>query len=201
MWRQRLRLTRSPLAFLGRASLLILALGLVWYGAMTMLLAVKVDPGAVESISGYRAAFDFLAGLTPVDIDDQVRLIVGLTGLAAFLASGYLALKELPRPHLTRSSVGIVSGELGSTDVSPRALERVAEIAAAEHPAVSATAGRLNDDTMSVNLRVDRARDVPAALRGAQERIRAALELHGVPVNAVDVTVTGFDRSTRRELS
>jgi len=200
--RQRLRLRRSPLAFIGRGLLVLVALAFVWYGAMVCLLAFKVSPETVHSISGYRTAYDFLAGLTPGDIDDRVRLTAGLAGLAALIVFGYLAFRELPRPHLARSGVNLTKEDArGATAVAPRALERAAEIAVAVNPAVVTAAGRLDDDEMSINLRIRQARDLPGALRDTQRRARQALDEHGVPVTAVNVTITGFDRSTRRELS
>ncbi len=41
---------------------MLLALALVWYGVMVILLAAKVSPHTVNSISAYRTIYDTLAG-------------------------------------------------------------------------------------------------------------------------------------------
>ena len=180
--------------------LVIVALGLVWYGAMLALLALKVSPDTVNDISGYRAAYDDLAALGPDDISDRTRLITAVGGLAAFLLFGYLALKELPRPYLTRTGVSLPGDQLGTLQVGPRAVERVAEGAASENPSVSSVGGRYAGADITVNVHLRRARDVPENLRDIQRLVREALDRHGLPVIPVNVTLTGFDRQHRREL-
>ena len=87
--RQRVRVRRSPLAILGRALALLLGLALIWYGLMLLLLALKTPRDTVESLSGYRAAFDWLAALQPPDVDGGVtRAIVAGAGLLAFVVFG-----------------------------------------------------------------------------------------------------------------
>lgn len=200
MLRQRLRLRGSPVLLIGRLVLVLFALILVWYGGMLVLLALGVEPGTVNALSGYRDAFDELAAIDEADVTDGVRLVVGLGGLAAFLLFGYLAIKELPRPYLARSDVRLGEEQRGVTDVSPRAIERVAEVAAAEHSAVSSARGRLEDETLVLQLRARRARELAQTLRDVQRRALDALERHQLPVHSVDVILTGFDRTTRREL-
>ena len=53
MFRQRLRVGRSPLALLGRIVLVLFALVLVWYGAMLALLALKVAPSALQKVVAF----------------------------------------------------------------------------------------------------------------------------------------------------
>ena len=201
MLRQRIKTRTSPVAAIGWALAVVLAGALVWYGLMLLLLALKLSPGVVDTISGYRTAFDFLAGLTPQDIGATTRLIAGVAGLLAFLLFGYGALKMLPRPRLARGSVTLADDEIGTVELRPRAAERIAEVAALENPAVSAAAGRLGDEELTVDLHVSRAREVAEAMRDVQRRVREAIERHGLPAQAVNVTLTGFDRATRRELS
>lgn len=186
---------------IGWALAVVFAGALVWYGLMLLLLALKLSPGVVDTISGYRTAFDFLVGLTPQDIGATTRLIAGVAGLLAFLLFGYGALKMLPRPRLARGSVTLADDEIGTVELRPRAAERIAEVAALENPAVSAAAGRLGDEELTVDLHVSRAREVAEAMRDVQRRVREAIERHGLPAQAVNVTLTGFDRATRRELS
>lgn len=201
MLRQRVHVRTSPLALVGRVVLVIFALALVYYGLMLLLLALKVSPATIDAISGYRTAFDFLSGLTPEDITGTTRLIVAIAGVVALLIFGYLAYKELPRPYLGRSDVRLTEEERGAVDVEPRAIERIAETAALENASVSSAAGRLDEDAMTLNVGVKRARDVPDVLRDVQQRARDALARHEVPQAAVNVTLTGFDRQQRRELN
>lgn len=199
--RQRLKVPSSPIALIGRAVLVLFALALMWYGLMLTLLALGVSPDTVDGISGYRTAYDYLAGLTPEDITGTTRLIAGLAGLAAFLVFGYLAAKELPRPYLARGGLRIAEDDHGSVEVGPRAVERVAEVAAVEHPAVRAVAGRLEDEAVTVNLTVTSPRELDATLTDVQRRVREALARHDLGERTVNVTITGFERQRRRELA
>lgn len=201
MLRQRITSSTSPVAAIGWIVLVIFALALIWYGLMLLLLALGVPGGFVDTISGYRTAFDFLAGLTPQDIGATTRLIAGVAGLIASVVFGYTALKMLPRPRLARGSMTLADDEIGTIELRPRAAERIAELAAFENPAISAAAGRLGDNELTVNVHISRAREVAEAMRDVQRRVRDALERHELPAQTVNVTLTGFDRATRRELS
>jgi len=200
MFRQRLRIGSSPLALLGRIVLVLFALALVWYGAMLVLLAFKVSPHTVNQLSGYRSAYNYVAGLQPQDITTDTRLIAGLAGLAGFLVFGYLALKEIPRPHLTRSELQLIDDEQGTVEVAPRAIERAVEGAALERDDVHEAAARYAGDEISVNLSVTRARELPDILRAVHARAREQLLGHGLPALPVNVTLTGYQRTRRREL-
>lgn len=200
MIRQRLRLRRRRLTFLGRALLVLLALALVWYGAMVVLLALKVSPDTVESLSGYRSAYDALAGLEPDDITGTVRLIAGLSGLIALLVFGGLALAQFPRPYLARSPVRLTRDERGTVELAPRAIERVAEVAALEEGTVTDTRARLADEEVTLELTIERARAIPVVLHRTQERAGAGLARHGLPVSTVNVTLARFQPTTRKEL-
>ena len=201
MLRQRIRERTSPAMWLGRLVTLVFALALVWYGLMTFLLAVKVSPSTVNSISGYRTAFDWLSGLTPADVDGgTTRAIVAGAGVAAFLGFGYLALKQLPRPYLARRDLRLTTDLHGEVVVEPRAIERLAEAAAVRHPSVSGASGRYSLDDLTVNLTVHRARDLAASLDDAQRRVAEALDQHELPSMPVNVTLTGYDRRSRRDL-
>jgi hypothetical protein len=81
---------------------------------MMVLLAVKVAPSTLDSLSGYRTAYDFLAGLQPDDISAKARAIIAAAGILRFLVLGYLALKQLPpRPYLARLDLELHSDERG----------------------------------------------------------------------------------------
>ena len=200
MPRQRIRERPSVLMVVGRIVPLVLALGLVWYGLMLVLLAVKVSPSTVNAISGYRTAFNYLSGLTPDDVDGGVtRAIIAGSGIAAFLVFGYLAVKQLPRPYLARHELPLAADEHGEVSVAPRAIERIAEVAASRHSAVTTARGRYSVDDLAVEVSVRRARDLATTSHDAQQRVADALEDHELPAMAVNITLTGYDRQ-RREL-
>jgi hypothetical protein len=201
MLRQRLRIGTSPLVLVGRLVLVLVALALVWYGAMLVLLAFKVSPHTVNQLSGYRTAYNYLAGLKPRDITPDTRLIAGLAGLAGFLAFGYLAFKEIPRPYLTRSELRLLEDERGVVDVAPRAIERAVETAALERDDVQEAAARYATNELTLNVTVTRARELPDTVRAVRARAREQLATHGLPELPVNVTLTGYQRIRRRELA
>jgi hypothetical protein len=201
MPRQRLRQRTPPLAFVGRALTFALALALVWYGLMTVLLAIKVSATTVDSLSGYRAIYEWASGLTPDDVDaDTTRAVMAGAGIAAFFIFGYLAYKQLPRPYLARRDLELAADDHGEVTVEPRAIERLAEVAAASHPAVTEARGRYGRDDLSVDITVRRARDLATTLQDAQQRVVDALGRHDLPAMPVNVTLTGYDRRHRRDL-
>ena len=199
--RQRLHARTSRLASVGRIVLVLLSLALLWYGAMVVLLALDLaSPGTVDRISGYRTAFDALAGLTPQDVDGPVRAIVAAAGVLAFLAFGWLALKEVPRPYLARQDVELEGSERGDVTVEARAVERAAEVAACQHPSVHAASGRYGTDALDLAVDVRRARGVADTLADVHDRVRRSLADHGLPAVPVNVSLTGLHRRQRREL-
>lgn len=201
MLRQRLRTRTSPLAKgVGRGLVVLFSIALAWYGLMLVLLAFKTGRGAVDALSGYHTVYDYLAKLQPSDVGGQARLIAGLVGLAAFLAFGYLALREIPRPYLARSDLRIAEDDRGYVDVTPRAMERVAEAAAAGQHGVASASARYGTDDLTVSITAARAAQVAPALRAVHTAAREALTQHGLPQLPVNVTLTGFERTQRREL-
>lgn len=201
MIRQRVNLRTPLLAYLVRALTIVLALGLFWYGLMVVLLAVKVSPHTVNSISGYHSLYDRAVHVTQHDFTTGVSLIAGVIGLIAFLLFLFLTFQELPRPYLARSELKLDEQPLGTTMVKPRAVERVAELAARGAANVTAAAGRLGEAELNLDISTQRASSVPETLRDVRQRVRADLERHQLPNLPVNVTLTGYDRKTRRELS
>lgn len=201
MIRQRLRLRRSPLRFVGRALVLLLAAALIWYGLMLLLGGLGVAPRTLNGLSGYRSAFDFLAGLTPSDLSGEVQAIAAVAGSLVFAVFAYLAYKEVPRPALARHKLELPDSERGRVAIEPRALERIAETVALGHAAVSDASGRWGDEELTVELALRRTSALAATLRQVQERVLEALGEHGLPERRVAVTLSGFDRSNKRELS
>ncbi len=199
MPRQRLREHTSFLMMAGRLVTLLLGVAMVWYGLMALLLAVKVSPSTVNSLSGYRTAFNWLSGLTPGDVDGATtRLIVAGAGVLAFLVFGFLAFKLLPRPYLARRDLPLHSDPLGQLTIEPRAVERLAEVAATSDAAVSDARSRYSVDDLAVDVTVRRARDVATTLREAQSRVVRALAEHELPAMPINITLAGFDRDRRR---
>jgi hypothetical protein len=201
MRRQRLRDRSSRWLVAGQVVTLVFAGLLVWYGLMLLLLALDVSSSTVDSMSGYRTAFDWLSGLTPADVDGTTtRAILAAGGLVAFVVFGYLAIAQLPRPYLARRDLELAADQRGEVTVEPRAVERLAEVAAAADPAVTGARARYSSDDLSVDLTVRRARDLADVLRGAQQRVTEALSRHELPAMPINVTLTGYDRRNRREL-
>jgi hypothetical protein len=201
MTRQRVNLRTPGLGHLVTLLTAVLAIALVWYGLMVVLLAVKVSPHTVNSLSAYRSLYDDAAGLRRSDFTTLRRLVAGSAGLIAFLIFIYLAFKAWPRPYLARGEIIVAQNRHGTTAVEPRAIERVAELAACANPAVSAARGRLGDDELTVGVDSRRAIAIAQTLRDVHGRVEAELERHDLPSLPVNVTLTGYDRQTRRELS
>ena len=202
MLRQRLRTRTSPLAFIQRLLELALALALIWYGLILAGLALDViGRDSADTYSGYRTAYDFVADLLAGRASDSERLIAGIAGLIAFLLLLTVAFKQLPRPYLARHDLELEAGDRGTVTVEPRAVERLAEGIALQHPAVASASGRFGTDDLAVLLEVRRARDLPDTLRTVQRSVSSGLERHGLPTVPVNVTLTGYDRSSKRELN
>jgi hypothetical protein len=89
----------------------------------------------------------------------------------------------------------------GTTTIEPRAVERVAEIAARANPNVTAASGRLGDEELTVGVASRRASTVAETLRDVHHRVRTELQQHELPNLPVNVILTGYDRQTKRELS
>ncbi len=202
MLRQRLRSHTSPLAFAARSLVVLLALALMWAGVVILLLATGVGQGTLDSITGYRAAFDFLAGLEPEDVGGaKTRAIVAGAGVLAFLVFGYLALRALPRPYFARHDLALPNDRLGQLTVEPRAIERLAETAASDQPGVAGASGRYGTDELAVGVAVRRAGDVADTLGDVQSAVQDALRRHGLPDMPVSVILTGYQPKTNRELN
>ena len=200
MLRQRIRSRTSPLAFVGRALVALLALGLIWGGVAFALLALKVDAGTVNDITGYRSVYDFFTGLGPGDFDGTTRLILALVGLAALLLFGYLAWKEIPRPYLARRDLNLSHDDRGDVVVESRAIERLAEASALRQWGVNAASGRYGGDDLSLDVSVRRTNQPAQILDGVHSAVYDALEAHGLPTVPVNVTLAGYKQKTGREL-
>lgn len=201
MMRQRIHLETSVLtSAVIRALAFLLGAAFVFYGVMLVMLATKVSPGTVDAISGFRTAYDYLAGLEAADISGADRAIVAGAGLLVGIGAALLLWRALPRPHLARHPLLLSAEEIGETVVRPRAMERVVELAALEDPRVTAARARFDDEGVVLTLRAKDAQHLVEILRGARSRARQSLERHGLELEMVDVTFAGYEASTRREL-
>ena len=199
--RQRVRLRSSALAWIGRVLVAVLALALIFYGAILLLLALKVDPGTLNAISGYRDALFELSSIREADLSTLTRVVAGAIGLLAFLVFALLALKALPRPHLARQQLELTNDDTGVVQVRPRAIERVAETAALQHADVARATGRYGDEELTLGLGVQQAAGAAQTMRDVQTAVVAALADHGLPAMPVHLTLTAFERRTQRELT
>lgn len=197
----RIHLRTPALAYLARSLTVLLAAILIWYGAMVVLLAVKVAPHTVNSISAYRTMYDFLAKLRESDFSTLRRLLAGFGGLVAFVLFVYLALQELPRPYLSRREVILSRGGSGLLTIEPRAIERLVEIAAACNGDARNPAAHLDGDSLTLNIGVSSARRAAETLSDVRRRAAADLARHELPDLRVNVTLTKFEPTTRRNLA
>lgn len=191
----------SPLAFVGRLLVVLLALLLLYAGVVILALSLGLAPKAVNGFTGYRAAYEFVDGLGPEDATGLTRAIAAGVGLLLLLVCGYLAYKELPRPYLGRHDHELETGAQGRTRVQPGVIESLAEAAAVEGDGVNAARARFDDEQVLVDATARRATGIPEALRDARERVRSALAEHDLPAYPVTVRLGGFDRKHKRELN
>jgi hypothetical protein len=195
MLRQRVRARSFPIARIAADAVVVLfALALIWGGVMVVLLAFKTSPDTVDRLSGYRTAYDWLANLGPGDIGESTRLITAIGGLAACLVFGVLAWRAVPRPYLARTDLRLAGDERGVVEVNPRTIERAAEIAALEHPAVGAAHARYATDDLTVDISASRADALAATLQDVHQRTRASLARHELPPVPVNITLVRFER-------
>lgn len=199
MLRQRVRARSFPVARVAAdAVVTIFALALVWGGAMLALLAFKVS--AVNGLSGYRTAYDYLAALGPQDISPTTRLFAAVGGLSACVIFGYLAWRVLPRPYLVRTQLRLPGDARGTVDVHARAIERAVELAALDHPAITAASARYATDDLTIHISASRADALAGTLQDVHRRARESLALHELPVLPVNITLVRFEPQNRREL-
>ena len=201
MFKQRLRIRGSALVFASHVVVIVFALALIWGGAVVLLLALKLDPGTVQSLTGYRSVYDALREIGPADFDSTTRAITAAAGVALMVSCGYLAYKMLPRPYLARGDLDLFRDERGEAVIEPGAIERLTEVAAERRPGVAGATSRFGSEDLAVDVTLSRSRDLPGSLQGVRTAVRGALEEHGLPVVPVNVTLSGYQRKTRRELN
>ncbi|MGI8902265.1 MAG: hypothetical protein ACR2IP_01045 [Solirubrobacteraceae bacterium] len=203
MARQRVHTRRVALAdALLRAVAVLLAAALIWYGAMTVLLALKVSPHDINGISAYGTIYADLVSIAPRDITSGVRAVVAAAGVACFLVCASIAWRALPRPYLARGELELpTGGERGSTIVTARVIERAAEVAALAHPLVTDAAGRYGTENLAMALTIRSPGELADTLGAVQQHVISSLQQHQLPQLPINVTLTGVDRPNRRELA
>lgn len=202
MLRQRVRLRGSSLTGIVRRVLVVVfALGLVWHGSMLVLLAFKTSPQTVNDLSGYRDAYDYLAGLHAEDITGEDRVIIAVVGVVVGALCAAAAWRGLPRPHFSRTALTLPDSGRGVTDIAPRAIERAVEAAAMAHPSVISARARYDDGALVLNITARLAETIVQTLREVQDRALDSLARHELVTAEVAVTLTGYDRQNRRELA
>ena len=113
----------------------------------------------------------------------------------------YLALQELPRPYLARGPLTLKDAPNGETTTKPRAVARLAEIAAQQNPAVTGASGRLGEAELNVAIQTSRASLAAETLNDVRRRVKSALQPQDLTELPGNVVLTGYDRKTKRELS
>lgn len=200
MPRQRLGLPTGILTTLGQKLMLLVGLALIWGGAVVALLAAGVAPADVQTSTGFRTVYDQLASVGPANWDQTTATVIAVAGVVVFLVLLVLGWAQRLTPHLARTDLTLTDDELGTVTVDPRAIERTAEIAAGRGAAVHAVRARLGEDEMTITIHARGADEIPDTLRGAQERVRTALQDAGTPQQTVRVVVTRFTAPSTREL-
>ncbi len=202
MLRQRVRAESSTLAGLAvRGLAALIGVALAYYGAMLLLLAVKVEPETINDLSGYRSVYDYLAGLEANDFGSSERLLIGLIALAVGLVAAFLAWRGLPRPHLARGPVTLQESEVGITEVQPRAMERAVECAAIGHAEVDRARARYEDGRLVLSVSARNAARLVETLREIEGLAHASLDRHQLSVDRVDLILASYNSPNRRELA
>jgi hypothetical protein len=197
MIRQRVRISRDAFTVAGLLVLAVLALALIWGGAVVLALAAGAAPGDVAAASGYRDAWAAVRDVRPDDLAGRWWLVAA--GALAAVLLGRLAFAQLPRPRLARHDLALGAPGAG-LDVAPRAIEHVVEHAAREVDGVRSARALLGDADVVIGLGVTQ-RAVPAAvLADAHARATAALVRHGLPPLVVHALITHTDRNDKRSL-
>lgn len=181
---------------LGSALVALLALALIFYGLMVILLAVKVDPGFVNAISGYRTAFDALSGIGADSVDGVDRAIVAGAGLLAFVLFGLIAYGALPRPYLTRNDLHLRDGGRGVDVVAVKAVERIAERAARGGGVADASA-RYERNRLQLDLEIVPTGELLELADAVRGRLTAAFDTVQVPEPQTEISITGVEQPER----
>lgn len=187
----------------GQKLMLLVAVGLVYAGAVALALAAGVHGDDLERISGAGWLHDRLAELDPSTWSRGATATVAALGvlLAVLLLRLAWAQRLVPQRTRTAFELSATAPAAGRTTVQPRAIERAAEVAAAGDPGVRAAKATLGDGDLTVHLHARDAARLPEILRDAERRTRAALHAAGVGDDVgLRLTITRFSAPSRTEL-
>ncbi|WP_026910472.1 hypothetical protein [Patulibacter minatonensis] len=199
MPRQRLGLPHGILTTIGQKLMVLLGLALVWGGGVVLALAAGAAPRDVDAWTGYRTVQREIGGFGPANWPDGTALAIAVGTVVLAVALLVLGWAQRLTPHLARTDVVLADRPEGRTTVSPRAIERAAEVAARREPGLHAVRARLGDDELTITVHARGADVLPELLRGVQRRATAALVEGGVPQQSVRVVVTRFTAPSARE--
>lgn len=198
--RRRTALPDGVLTTLGQKLMVIPALALVYCGVVLLALAAGTSGAALDRWTGARWLYDQLSLVDPARWTEQTTIIVGVAGLVGAALLLTLGWAQRLVPHRTRRVVELAQSEIGETTVHPRAVERAAESAALEQPAVRGARATFGDDGIELHVHTSATAALPELLRETQQRARAALATAGLGDHIpVTVTVTRLTSLTRSE--
>jgi hypothetical protein len=199
MPRQRLGLTHSWATTLGQKLMVVPAVALLYGGAVVLALGAGVAPRDVDAITGYETVYERLGALDPANWSQGVTIGVAIAGLLGFLVLVRLGWAQRLIPHVTRAALVLREEDDGTTTVSPRAVERAAEIAA-RHPGVKAVKATLGEGDLHLAVHARRAELIPEVLQHARSGASRALEQAGLTdIDDVRVAVTRFTPASKKE--
>lgn len=186
---------------LGQKLMFVIALGLIYGGAVALALAAGVTGGDLDRVTGAAWLQDELASIDLAAWSQATTIGVGVGGVVLAAVFVRLAWAQRLVPQRTRLSHELETDGAGRTTVQPRAIERAAELASTEDPGVRAAKATLSADEITVHLHVRDAARLPDLLRAAKSRTQAALEAAGLADDvAVRLTVTRYSTPSRTEL-
>lgn len=196
--RQRIHVGGGRLVLAGKLVTALVALGVLYAGAVVLALALGAGPADVASVTGYRDAYDALAELDAGGLTAGERVGIGVGGLLLAAVLLRMAWAQVPRPELARTDLELTRDALGTVTVGPRAVERAAETAAAACATVLGARARLDGDELVVALRVRDPAALATSLTDAGTRVREAVEVHGLGPLGVRVVAARLDASARK---
>lgn len=187
---------------LGQKLMFVVAVGLIYGGAVALALAAGVSGGDLDQITGAARLQDELASVDLGAWSQAVTIAVGVGGvvLAGILLRLAWAQRLVPQRTRLARDLEPDARAPGTTTIQPRAIERAAELASADDPGVRAAKATLSGRDLAVQLHVRDAERFPELLRGAQQRTRDALVAAGLAGEFdVRLTITRISTSSRTE--
>lgn len=200
MPRQRLGLTHTWATTVGQKLMIVPAAALLYCGGVVLALGAGASPSDVDSVTGYRTVHDQLGALDPSAWSNSVVIAIAVAGVLGGALLAMLGWAQRVIPHVTRSAIVLRDEADGVTTVSPRAAERIVEMAA-RHDGVRAAKATLGEGDVHLVLNARRPELIPDVLEQTRARSTSALTRAGLTdLTAVRVTITRFTRPSKKEL-